>query len=127
MGRPFADFDTGALAPDLIPDDAFLVASVAWTYGRNPVPPARATIGLYQVDHLRELCRPRCTCGWTTEGPTLVPREAVDRLTLHADRLCSCRFGVAGGCSCGGDLLAAVVTAHARTAHAAVDLVVRSH
>jgi hypothetical protein len=108
-------------APRVIPDDAFLVGTVAWTYGRNEVKGPRTVIGLYQVDHVRELVRPRCTCGWTTEGPTLFYREAVARLDLFGG--CNC-YGVVlnRGCRCGAAMLYTVLLTHARRDHDAQEL-----
>jgi hypothetical protein len=113
-------------APEVIPEGSFLVASLRWASSLvQGQAREHGAIGVYQVDHYLELVRPRCTCGWTTEGSALFRREAIDRMTLH-DR-CDC-YGEVGQvaqttCRCGAETLYRVLTGHAAQHGLVVELV----
>lgn len=104
------------LAPitfEVIPNGAALVRVLDWAEPGQ----GWAALGIWQVDHMYELCRPYCSCGWTTEGAGLWSRGAVDY--LEQDRCCGF-ITIGQPCRCGSKALRRVVGAHVLQ-HAGVD------
>lgn len=72
--------------PPVIPDGALLWASLG-PLPDAPRPRSWFVVGLYDVDPMRELCRPWCTCGWTTESVLRWEdySDAVRAMAVHAE------------------------------------------